>query len=70
MAAVAELLNLPPYSPDLNPIEKAFLKLKAFLRKISQRTVVGPMNALETWARIFKPVQCVNYLNACGYDAD
>ena len=69
-AAGAELRYLPPYSPDMNPIEKAFSKLKAFLRKISERTVAGLMNALETCAHIFKPMECVNYLKACGYDTD
>ena len=69
-AAGADLRYLPPYSPDMNPIEKAFSKLKAFLRKISERTVAGLMNALETCAHIFQPVECVNYLKACGYDTD
>ena len=69
-AAGAELRYLPPYSPDMNPIEKAFSKLKAFLRKISERTVAGLMNALETCAHIFKSVECVNYFKACGYDTD
>ena len=47
-AAGAELRYLPPYSPDMNPIEKAYSKLKSFLRKISERTIAGLMNALET----------------------
>ncbi len=46
-AAGAELRYLPPYSPDMNPIEKAFSKLKAHLRKIAERTVAGLMRALE-----------------------
>jgi len=54
-AAGAELRYLPPYSPDMNPIEKAFSKLKAFLRKIAERTVAGLMQALEACADIFKP---------------
>ena len=69
-AAGAELRYLPPYSPDMNPIEKAYSKLKAFLRKIAERTVAGLMNALETCADIFKPVECANYFKACGYDTD
>jgi transposase len=69
-AAGAELRYLPPYSPDMNPIEKAYSKLKAFLRKISKRTVSGLMNALETCAHIFKPAECVNYFKACGYDTE
>ena len=69
-AVGAELLYLPPYSPDMNPIEKAYSKLKAFLRKIAERSVVGLMNALEACAEIFKPAECVNYFKACGYDTD
>ena len=69
-AAGAELRYLPPYSPDMNPIEKAFSKLKAYLRKIAERTVAGLMRALETCADIFKPAECVNYFKACGYDTD
>lgn len=67
-AAGAELLYLPPYSPDMNPIEKAYSKLKAFLRKIAERTVAGLMTALEACADIFKPAECENYFAACGYD--
>ena len=67
-AAGAELRYLPPYSPDMNPIEKAYSKLKAFLRKIAERTVAGLMSALEACAGIFKPAQCENYFAACGYD--
>ena len=69
-AAGAELRYLPPYSPDMNPIEKAYSKLKSFLRKISERTIAGLMNALETCAHIFKPVECVNYFKVCGYDTE
>ena len=47
--------NLSAYSPDMNPIEKAFSKLKAFLRKIAERTVAGLLRALQTCAEIFKP---------------
>jgi transposase len=67
-AAGAELLYLPPYSPDMNPIEKAYSKLKAHLRKIAERTVAGLMTALEACADIFKPAECENYFAACGYD--
>ncbi len=66
-AAGAELRYLPPYSPDMNPIEKAFSKLKAFLRKIAERTVAGLIRALQTCAEIFKPIECQNYFLACGY---
>jgi transposase len=58
----------PPYSPGMNPIEKAFSKLKAYLRKIAERTVAGLMRALEACANIFKSAQCTNYFAACGYD--
>jgi len=67
-AAGAELRYLPPYGPDMNPIEKAYSKLKAYLRKIAERTVAGLMRALETCTDIFKPAQCTNYFAACGYD--
>ena len=67
-AAAAQLRYLPPYSPDMNPIEKAFSKLKAHLRKIAERTVGGLMRALETCAQIVKPAECENYFTACGYD--
>lgn len=67
-AAGAELRYLPPYSPDMNPIEKAFSKLKAYLRKIAERTVAGLMRALQACADIFEPAECENYFTACGYD--
>ena len=60
-AAGAELRYLPPYSPDMNPIEKAYSKLKAFLRKTAERTVAGLLIALDACADIFKPPECVNY---------
>ena len=67
--AVATMARyLPPYSPDMNPIEKAYSKLKAFLRKIAERTVAGLMRALEASADIVQPAECVNYFAACGYD--
>jgi transposase len=67
-AAGAELRYRPPYSPDMNPIEKAYSKLKANLRKIAERTVAGLMSALEACADIFNPAECENYFAACGYD--
>ncbi len=60
--------ELPPYSPDLNPIEKAFAKLKALLRKLAERTVVGLIAALEGCAELFKPGECENDFESCGYD--
>lgn len=67
-AAGAELRFLPPCSPDMNPIEKAFSKLKAHLRKIAGRTAAGLMRALQACADIFKPAECAHYFAACGYD--
>ena len=67
-AAGADLRYLPPYSPDMNPIEKAYSKLKAFLRKIAERTVAGLLAALDACADIFKPAECENYFRACGYN--
>jgi transposase len=54
----------------MNPIEKAYSKLKAYLRKIARRTIAGLIASLETCAEIFKPVECQNYFKACGYDTD
>jgi transposase len=67
--AGAELRYLPPYSPDLNPIERAFSKLKALLRKAAQRTVEGLWHTIGLALDCFKPTECKNYFNAAGYDA-
>jgi transposase len=62
-----KLFFLPPYSPDLNPIEQVFAKLKLLLRKAAERSVE------ETWKRIgilldaFSPLECANYLRNSGY---
>ena len=69
-AAGAELWFLPPYSPDFNPIEMAFAKLKALLRKAAERTVDGLWNAIGRFIDRFTPQECTNYFAACGYDAD
>ena len=66
-ACGAKLFFLPPYSPDLNPIEQLFAKLKTLLRKAAERTVEA------TWKRIgalldhFSPQECANYLRNSGY---
>ena len=66
-AAGAKLLFLPPYSPDLNPIEQVFAKLKALMRKAAERTVE------DTWRRVgslldtFTPSECANYIRNAGY---
>ena len=63
----AELRYLPPYSPDLNPIEQAFAKLKALLRKAAERTVDGLWNAIGQLLDLFPPAECANYLANSGY---
>ncbi len=66
-AVGAKLLFLPPYSPDLNPIEQVFAKLKTLLRKAEERTIEA------TWRRIgklldhFTPAECANYIRNSGY---
>jgi transposase len=66
----AELRFLPPYSPDFNPIEMAFAKLKALLRKAAERTVDGLWTAIGRLVDVFTPTECANYFAAAGYDAD
>ena len=63
----ATLLYLPPYSPDLNPIENAFAKLKALLRKAAARTVDGLWAAIGRVIDLFSPNECLNYFKAAGY---
>ena len=67
-AAGAELRYLPPYSPDFNPIEMAFSKLKALLRKAAERTIVGQWDAIGCFLDLVQPEECRNYFNAAGYD--
>jgi transposase len=69
-AAGARLLYLPPYSPDFNPIENAFSKLKALLRKAAERSVEGLWNAIGYLIDAFTPGECANYFAASGYDPD
>jgi transposase len=66
-AAGASLLFLPPYSPDLNPIENAFSKFKALLRKAAARTVEHLWAAIAQAIQAFKPAECANYFKAAGY---
>ena len=65
----AKLLYLPPYSPDFNPIENAFAKLKALLRKAAERTVEGLWTKIGEFLLAFTPTECTNYFAAAGYDA-
>src|SRR5262249_6478911 len=62
-------LYLPPYSPDLNPIEQAFSKLKRLVRGAGERTVEGVWSALGRLIDPFTPAECRNYLRHCGYHA-
>jgi transposase len=66
-AAGAYLLYLPAYSPDLNPIEQAFAKLKALLRKIAARTVEELWQAIADCLDQFTPQECRNYFLNAGY---
>ena len=66
-AAGASLLYLPPYSPDFNPIENAFAKLKAMLRKAAARTVEGLWNTIGRILDAFSPAECANYFTAPGF---
>jgi transposase len=69
-AVGARVLYLPPYSPDFNPIEKAFAKLKALLRKAAERTVEGLWRAIGRMVDLITPAEARNYFESCGYDAD
>jgi len=60
-------IYLPAYSPDLNPIEQAFSKLKAYLRKIGERNFTDLFEALGDICHIFTPEECWNYFQAAGY---
>jgi len=66
-AAGAELLYLPSYSPDLNPIEQAFAKLKALLRTAARRTVDALWRAIGNALDAFSPAECARYLANAGY---
>jgi len=66
-AAGASLRYLPPYSPDLNPIENAFAKLKAALRKAAARTTPQLWDAIADALAAFTPAECANYFDAAGY---
>lgn len=66
-AAGASVLYLPPYSPDLNPIEQAIAKIKAHLRKAKQRTVDDLYDRIGDIVQRFDPTECRNYFNNSGY---
>lgn len=68
-AAGARLAYLPPYSPDFNPIEQVFAKLKALLRSAAERSVEGLWNRIGLLLERFSPAECQNYFGHCGYTA-
>jgi putative transposase len=61
------LLYLPPYSPDFNPIEQVFAKLKATLRRVAPRSFDAIVAALKHILERFRPAECTNYLRHSGY---
>ena len=65
----AKLLFLPPYSPDLNPIEQVFAKLKHLLRKAAERTVEATWQRIGSLLDAFSPSECAAYLKNSGYGA-
>lgn len=69
-AAGSTILYLPPYSPDFNPIEKAFAKLKALLRKAEARTVEALWQTIGSLVGTFSPTECQRYFDAAGYALD
>ncbi|WP_156510687.1 IS630 family transposase [Labrenzia sp. OB1] len=68
--AGAQLRFLPPYSPDLNPIEMAFSKLKSFLKKTAARTRDDLWEAIAKGIDLFSPAECRNYFPAAGHDPE
>ena len=69
-ATGARLRLLPSYSPDLNPIELAFAKLKAWLQPRAARTIPALWNAITTALPTFSPSECANHFTACGYEPE
>lgn len=69
-AVGAKLLYLPPYSPDFNPIENAFSKLKAMLRKAAERTIDALWDRIGALLDEFSPQECANFFAAAGYEPD
>ena len=68
--AGAKLLFLPPYSPDFNPIEQVFAKLKAFLRKVAARTIETLEAAIASALDAFSADACANYFTNSGYEPE
>ncbi len=66
--AGAALLYLPPYSPDLNPIEMVFAKLKTLLRKADERSMAAVWHRIGSLLQQFTSGECANYVTHAGYD--
>jgi transposase len=64
-----KFLYLPPYSPDFNPIENAFSKLKRLVRSAAERTIDGLWSAMGRLLDRFRTTECRNYFRHCGYVA-
>ncbi len=69
-AVGASVLYLPPYSPDLNPIEQLFAKLKAMLRSAAARTNDALWDTIGRALDSFSQAECQNYLAHCGYEPE
>jgi transposase len=67
--AGASLMFLPPYSPDFNPIEMAFAKLKELLRQAQARTIDALWDCIGRTINLFTPEECTNYVRHCGYNS-
>ena len=66
-ATGATLLYLPPYSPDFNPIEKLFSKLKALLRRVAKRSIDALWREIGDLLDAVTPAECSNFFISCGY---
>jgi len=67
--AGAHLMFLPPYSPDLNPIEQVFAKIKHLMRRAMERTVEAAQERLASFLDAIPPNERANYFNGAGYTA-
>jgi transposase len=68
MEAIEAVLYLPAYSPDLNPVEQVFSKLKALLRKAAERTVPGLWRRIRSISRAVSETECLNFFRHAGYE--
>lgn len=68
-AADETLRFLPPYSPDFNPIEKTFSRLRAMLRKAGEQTGSGMWDLIGRGVDIIQPAECANCFKSCGYES-